>query len=118
VLTAYVQTVVLLAFALTLSTVGLLAVIPIFWSLPTGFLTGSAAAAGIGAIAAIGNLGGFGGPAFTGAMEDSTGDFVVPFLVLAGLLAVGCLLTLLVREPPVAAAPEPRAAAEAAEPVA
>ena len=118
VLTAYVQTVVLLAFALTLSTIGLLAVIPIFWSLPTGFLTGSAAAAGIGAIAAIGNLGGFGGPAFTGAMEDSTGDFVVPFLVLAGLLAVGCLLTLLVREPAVAAAPEPRAAAEAAEPVA
>ena len=63
--------------------------IPIFWSLPTGFLTGSAAAAGIGAIAAIGNLGGFGGPAFTGAMEDSTGDFVTPFLVLAGAAGGG-----------------------------
>ena len=99
VLTAYSQTVLLLTLALTLSTIGLLAVIPIFWSLPTGFLTGSAAAAGIGAIAAIGNLGGFGGPAFTGAMEDSTGDFVTPFIVLAGLLVVGCLLTLLVREP-------------------
>ncbi|MBA3359392.1 MAG: MFS transporter [Thermoleophilaceae bacterium] len=118
VLTAYVQTVVLLAFALTLSTIGLLAVIPIFWSLPTGFLSGSAAAAGIGAIAAIGNLGGFGGPAFTGAMEDSTGDFVTPFIVLAVMLVVGSLLTLRVREPAVATAPEPRAAAEAAEPVA
>ena len=112
VLTAYAQTELLLTLSLTLATVGLLAVIPIFWSLPTGFLTGSAAAAGIGAIAAIGNLGGFGGPAFTGAMEDATGDFVTPFLVLAGLLVVGCLLTLLTREPAVAAAPrEPAAAA-------
>ena len=62
-LTAYAQTELLITLALILSTVGLLAVIPIFWSLPTGFLTGSAAAAGIGAIAAIGNLGGFAGPA-------------------------------------------------------
>jgi MFS family permease len=114
VLTAYAQTVLLLALALTLATTGLLAVIPIFWSLPTGFLTGRAAAAGIATIAVIGNLGGFAGPAFTGAMEDSTGDFVTPFLVLAGLLVVGCLLTLLAREP--AVAPAPAQAAEAAEP--
>ena len=114
VLTAYAQTEVLLALSLTLATVGLLGVIPIFWSLPTGFLAGSAAAAGIGAIAAIGNLGGFGGPAFTGAMEDATGDFVTPFLVLAGLLVVGCLLTLLTREPAVSTTtPEPVAAAVA-----
>ena len=106
VLTAYAQTELTLTVSLTLATVGLLSVIPIFWSLPTGFLTGSAAAAGIGAIAAIGNLGGFGGPAFTGAMEDATGDFVTPFLVLAGLLVVGCLLTLFMREPAVAALPD------------
>ena len=103
VLTAYAHSVLSLSVALTLSTVGLLAVIPIFWSLPTGFLSGGAAAAGIGAIAAIGNLGGFGGPAFTGALEDSTGDFVAPFITLAGMLVIGCLLTLLVRESPVAA---------------
>ena len=48
--------------ALTLATIGLLAVIPIFWSLPTGFLTGGAAAAGIATIAVVGNLGGFVGP--------------------------------------------------------
>ena len=113
VFTAYAQTVVLLGLALTLATIGLLAVIPIFWSLPTGFLTGGAAAAGIATIAVIGNLGGFGGPAFTGVMEDSTGDFVTPFLVLAGLLVVGCALTLFTREPAVAG--EPAAAAEAAE---
>ena len=106
VLTAYAQSVLSLSVSLTLATIGLLAVIPIFWALPTGFLTGSAAAAGIGAIAAIGNLGGFGGPAFTGVMEDATGDFVTPFIVLAGLLVVGALLTLLTREPAAAEAPE------------
>ena len=39
-------------------------------------------------------------------MEDATGDFVTPFLVLAGLLVVGCLLTLLTREPAVTARPQ------------
>jgi ACS family tartrate transporter-like MFS transporter len=99
VITAYAQSLSLLTLSLTFSTVGLLGAIPIFWSLPTGFLTGSAAAAGIGVIAVIGNLGGFAGPAFTGASEDSTGDFVMPFLVLAGLLVVGALLTLFTKEP-------------------
>ncbi len=99
VLTAYAQSLLLLTVSLTFSTVGLLGAIPIFWSLPTGFLTGSAAAAGIGVIAVIGNLGGFAGPAFTGVMEDSTGDFVTPFLVLAGLLLVGCVLTHFASEP-------------------
>jgi MFS transporter, ACS family, tartrate transporter len=113
VLTAYAQSQLLLLVSLTLATVGLLAVIPIFWSLPTGFLTGGAAAAGIGAIAAIGNLGGFAGPAFTGALEDSTGDFVTPFIVLAALLVVGCLLTLLTREPAAVAAPSEPAAPRA-----
>jgi MFS transporter, ACS family, tartrate transporter len=115
VLTAYAQTELLITLSLILSTVGLLAVIPIFWSLPTGFLTGSAAAAGIGAIAAIGNLGGFGGPAFTGAMEDSTGDFVAPFLVLAGLLVVGCVLTLFTHEPDAVPGPAPPPSVDAAE---
>jgi len=98
-LTAYAQSLPLLTVSLTFSTVGLLGAIPIFWSLPTGFLTGSAAAAGIGVIAVIGNLGGFAGPAFTGASEDSTGDFVMPFLVLGGLLLVGCVLTYFAKEP-------------------
>ncbi len=106
VLTAYSQSLLLLTVSLTFSTVGLLSAIPIFWSLPTGFLTGSAAAAGIGVIAVIGNLGGFAGPAFTGAAEDSTGDFVMPFLVLAGLLLVGCVLTYFTREPAAAVTSE------------
>jgi D-galactonate transporter len=96
--TAYAQSPVTLTLGISLAAVGILGAIPVFWSLPTAFLTGTAAAGGIALIAVIGNLGGFVGPAFTGITEDSTGDFTMPFVVLAGLLVVGALLALLARE--------------------
>ena len=77
---------------------GLLGAIPVFWALPTAFLSGAGAAAGIALIAVLGNLGGFAGPAFTGISEDSTGGYEMPLTVLAGLLVVGGLLALAARE--------------------
>jgi ACS family tartrate transporter-like MFS transporter len=97
-LTAHAQSPLLLIVAITLSAVGLLSAIPVFWAFPTGFLTGTAAAAGIALIAAIGNLGGFAGPAFTGIAEDETGGFELPLTVLAGLLVAGSLLVAGARE--------------------
>jgi MFS transporter, ACS family, tartrate transporter len=97
-LTAHAQSPVLLTVAITLAAVGILSAIPVFWALPTAFLSGTAAAAGIALIAAVGNLGGFAGPAFTGVMEDSTGGFEVPLTALAALLLLGPLLVLLARE--------------------
>ena len=44
------------------------------WTLPTGFLTGSAAAGGIALINSIGNLGGFVGPYAIGWIKDATGE--------------------------------------------
>ena len=85
-LTAYAQSTLLLTFGITLAAVGLLSALPRFWVLPTAFLSGTAAAAGIALVAAIGNLGGFVGPAFTGIAEDSTGGFEMPLTVLAGVL--------------------------------
>jgi MFS transporter, ACS family, tartrate transporter len=99
VLTAYAQSPLLLIVGVTLAAVGILSALPVFWALPTAFLSGTAAAAGIALIAAIGNLGGFVGPAFTGIAEDQTGSFEMPLVVLAGLLVVGSLLVrLLLRE--------------------
>jgi MFS transporter, ACS family, tartrate transporter len=97
-LTAHAQSPVLLIAAITLAAVGLLSALPVFWALPTAFLSGPAAAAGIALIAAVGNLGGFAGPAFTGVMEDSTGGFEVPLTVLAGLVAFGAVLASHARE--------------------
>ena len=98
VLTAYAQSPVLLTVGITLAAVGLLSALPLFWALPTAFLSGTAAAAGIALIAAVGNLGGFVGPAFTGIAEDQTGSFKMPLVVLAALLVVGSLLALLLRD--------------------
>jgi ACS family tartrate transporter-like MFS transporter len=46
-----------------------------FWSLPSEFLTGFSAAAGIAMINCIGNLGGFVGPYAIGAISNKTGSF-------------------------------------------
>ena len=97
-LTAYADSAPILTLAITMSAVGILSAIPVFWALPTAFLHSTAAAAGIALIAAIGNLGGFAGPAFTGVMEDSTGGFETPLTALAALLVVGAALALLARE--------------------
>lgn len=97
-LTAYAQSPLLLTVAITLAAVGLLSAIPVFWTFPTALLTGSAAAAGIALIAAIGNLGGFAGPAYTGISEDATGGFETPLTVLAVILVAGSLLVLLARD--------------------
>jgi MFS family permease len=56
-----------------------------FWSIPGGFLTGGAAAGGIGAISALGVLGGFLSPWFIGFIKDSTGDFRIGLGAIAAL---------------------------------
>jgi len=47
---------------LSIGTLGILGSMPIFWPIPSAFLTGTAAAAGIGIVNSIGNLGGYVGP--------------------------------------------------------
>jgi MFS transporter, ACS family, tartrate transporter len=69
---------------------------PGFWALPTSFLSGTAAAASIGLINSIGNLGGFVGPYVVGYLSRQTGSFVWGVLYLAGsaLVAAVCILFL------------------------
>jgi MFS family permease len=71
-----------------IAAMGIFAALPVFWALPSRFLTGAAAAAGIGLINSLGNLGGFAAPYATGALEDLTGTNK------AGMWAVGILLVL------------------------
>jgi ACS family tartrate transporter-like MFS transporter len=80
---AYLGNPVLAAVALTIGVMGALAALPIFWTLPTGFLTGSAAAGGIALINSIGNLGGFVGPYAIGWIKDATGEITLGLVVLA-----------------------------------
>ena len=62
--------------ALTVAAVGDYGTRGPFWALPGKFLTGSAAAAGIALINAMGAVGGFIGPFAVGYLKDATGTFV------------------------------------------
>ena len=55
-----------------------------FWALPSEFLTGFSAAAGIALINSIGNLGGFAGPYMIGTIATRTGNLYAG-LALAGV---------------------------------
>jgi hypothetical protein len=61
---------------------------PVFWSLPPTFLSGPRAAAGIAAINAIGNLGGFIAQNLVPLVRDATGSNLAPMLALAIVLMV------------------------------
>jgi len=47
---------------LSIGTLGVIGSMPLFWPLPSAFLAGTAAAAGIGIVNSVGNLGGYFGP--------------------------------------------------------
>lgn len=67
---------------------------PAFWALPSLFLTESAAAASIGLINSIGQIGGFMGPYLLGSIEKSTGSFAIGIYVLTASMAVSALIIL------------------------
>nr|WP_154324689.1 MFS transporter [Pantoea sp. 201603H] len=81
--------------ALTLVTVGISASKAPLWSMPTLFLSGPAAAAGIATINSIGNLGGFIGPMMIGVIRQQTGSYTWGLYFVAGLLAISALVVLL-----------------------
>lgn len=79
---------------LTIAAAGVLASAPLFWSLPTAFLNGVAAAAGIAAINSVGNLAGFASPFLIGAIKDLTQSTNIGLYVLAGVLVAGAIVVL------------------------
>lgn len=80
--------------ALVMANMGISSCKPPLWSIPSLFLSGPAAAAGLGAINAIGNLGGFVGPTMIGWFKETTGDFSYALYFIAAMLVLSALLTL------------------------
>ena len=83
--------------ALSVGGIGIFASLPTFWTLPTAFLTGPAAAAGIAIINSVGNLSGFAGPFVVGKIKDDTGSFTVGLVVIGGLSILATLVALSLR---------------------
>jgi ACS family tartrate transporter-like MFS transporter len=89
----------LVVLSFTLSQVGQRSVQGVFWAIPPIFLGGTAAAACIGLINAIGNLGGYVGPSLMGALRDATGSYSRGLLVLAAALVVETIIVISLRLP-------------------
>lgn len=77
---------------ITVTACAIFAALPNFWTLPTQFLTGVAAAAGVALINTIGNLAGFSAPYITGAVHDWTGGYEVPMLIVGAFMLLSAVL--------------------------
>jgi ACS family tartrate transporter-like MFS transporter len=80
--------------ALSVAGFGIFAALPVFWTLPTAFLSGPAAAGGIAVINSIGNLAGFAGPYVVGSIKDQTGSYTVGLLIVAAVSFLAMLIAL------------------------
>ncbi|GAC1663943.1 MAG: MFS transporter [Candidatus Acidiferrum sp.] len=80
---------------LTLVAAGVYSFCGPFWALPSEFLTGFSAAAGIALINSIGNLSQFVGPYMIGAMAIRTGNFYAGMAIVAVPLFISAMLVLL-----------------------
>jgi len=78
-----------------LAFVGFKAYLPVFWTLPSLFLTGTGAAGSIGLINSIGNLGGFMGPFILGRIQTATGSFVGGIYFLCASMALSATILFL-----------------------
>jgi MFS transporter, ACS family, tartrate transporter len=80
--------------AFTIGACGVFGSLPVFWTLPTAVLSGTAAAAGIAVINSIGNLAGFVGPYAMGWMKDATGSLTGGLLLIAALAVIAMAIVL------------------------
>ncbi|HEY5845341.1 MAG TPA: MFS transporter [Microlunatus sp.] len=84
------ETPVLAIAGLCLACIGFVSMQPIFWTLPTEYMTGYAAAAGIGLINSLGNLGGFLAPNmrsyFNSTLGGNAGLYSLAFGAILGAI--------------------------------
>jgi MFS transporter, ACS family, tartrate transporter len=88
----------IILFAVSLS--GIVAAYPPLWAIPTSFLGPAAAAASIGLISSLGNLGGAAGPSIIGWVSTHTGSYAGGLLTVAAALFLSGLVIVPVRKKP------------------
>jgi MFS transporter, ACS family, tartrate transporter len=89
------STALFVILALVVVNVGISAAKAPLWAMPSMFLSGAGAAAGIAMINSIGNLGGFVGPFSIGWLKNSTGSYAAGLYVVGATLAMSAVITLL-----------------------
>jgi ACS family tartrate transporter-like MFS transporter len=82
--------------AITIAFSGTWASNTVFWTLPTGLLSGMSAAAGLALINSVGNLGGFVGPYLTGLIRGATTNYTWAYVMFAAALAAAGVVVVLI----------------------
>ncbi len=75
----------------SLALIGVTAARAIFWTIPTRFLTGVAAAGGLAFINCIATVGGFVGPSMMGWLKDVSGSYLFGLLAVAAIMVAATL---------------------------
>jgi ACS family tartrate transporter-like MFS transporter len=88
---AVTHDVYLVIASFTVAAIGLYAAMPVFWTLPTAMLTGTAAAGGIALINSIGTLSGYVGPVVMGKLRESSGNYAAGLFTLAAFMAAASM---------------------------
>ena len=78
--------------AFSLASFGISGSLPVFWNLPTAFLSTTAAAGGIAFINSIGNISGYAAPQMVGLLRDGTGSYEVPMLAVGAMVLIAGVL--------------------------
>ena len=84
---------VLAIFFLSIGTLGVIGSMPLFWPLPSSFLAGTAAAAGIGIVNSVGNLAGYFGANIPVWARILSSDKSAALYIISAILMVGASLT-------------------------
>jgi MFS transporter, ACS family, tartrate transporter len=69
-----------------------------FWSMPTRFLSGEAAAGGLAMVATIVSVGGFIGPLLIGLLKEHTGNYTQALVVLSGAAMISAIMAVGLRK--------------------
>lgn len=80
--------------ALSFATIGILATMPLFWAMPTAYLSGPAAAGGIALINSLGLIGGFVSPFVIGWFKTATGSVNYGLYFVTALMVLGAIALL------------------------
>jgi ACS family tartrate transporter-like MFS transporter len=79
-------------FCLCVAAMGIYASMPVFWTLPSMYLAGTGAAAGIALINSFGNLAGYLGPQMVAWLTGDSGDFGPALLSLGLAMLVSAII--------------------------
>jgi ACS family tartrate transporter-like MFS transporter len=90
----YVENQVVAFIGIAIAASCIWAAIATFWTLPTAFLAGSAAAVGFALVNSFGNVGGFIGPYLFGYVRDVTGSFGASMLMLGCFILTSAIIVI------------------------